>query len=82
MTSKRRANRPGPGWRHLGGAVWEHDCGVRIHIYGLCRSSRGPFVNGRMWPESRNLDRMIQINGGNRKRGVMAWALKASEEKP
>ena len=70
MTTK-----PGPGWSYQGGAVWDHASGIRIHVYGLCRFADGRIVNGQWWPESRTLYRMIAINGGNRKRGVMAWAL-------
>lgn len=73
-------SRPGPGWRNLGSAVWEHDSGIRIHSYGLCRLNNGQFVIGSSWPESRVVSRFVQINGGNRKRGVMAWALAQSTE--
>lgn len=67
--------RPGPGWYHLGGSVYEHSSGIRIHVAGLCGFPPAPIVNGMIYPVSRELDRFVRINGGNRKRGMMAWAL-------
>lgn len=63
------------GWKQVGPSVWDHTSGVRIHAAGLVRMVSGQVVYGNKWPESRYLDRAIRINGGNRKRGVMAWAL-------
>jgi hypothetical protein len=63
-----------PGWTKLDDASWQHESGVCIHVSGLATTKDGLQVNGWSWPESRNLDRWIRINGGNRKRGVMAWA--------
>ena len=69
-----RVGRPGAGWKHLGGSVYEKD-EVRVHVSGeLCRLKNGVFVSGNHWPMSRNLDRAIRVNGGNKKRGTMAWA--------
>jgi hypothetical protein len=65
--------RPGKGWKHLGGAVYER-LGVRVHLQGLCKLPNGEFVHGNNWPEFKAMARMIKINGGNRKRGMMAWA--------
>ncbi len=67
--------RPGPGWKHLGCAVYEHSSGMRIHTHGLCRFRGGPFIDGTMWPEWQKLNMAIRVNGGNRRRGVMVWAL-------
>ena len=67
--------RPGHGWSHAGGAVYDHISGVRVHVFGLCRLPDGTEVRGTIWPEVHNLDRYIAMNGGNRKRGVMAWGL-------
>lgn len=67
--------RPGEGWVHLGGAVYEHTTGVRVHVGGLMRTPTGDTVVGTLWPESRRMDRCIRMNGGNRRRGVMAWGL-------
>ena len=67
--------KPGPGWKHLGGAVWEHPRGGRIHTYGVVRMRCGKWLDGARWPQSRDVFRFVQINGGSRKRGLMAWAL-------
>lgn len=67
------AIRPGPGWKQLSGAVWEHANGTRIHLLGVVRLSDGTFPS--VWSDLKNLNRCIKINGGNRKRGLMAWAL-------
>jgi len=71
----RKILKPGPGWKHVGGPCWEHSNGVRIHPYGLVRLREGRVIVGTVWPESNNMDFFIKANGGNRKRGVMAWAL-------
>jgi len=73
--------KPGLGWKHLGGPVWEHCCGWRAHVGGICGLPVEPIVDGNMWPESRSLDRFIAINGGNRKRGVMTWAMHVYRER-
>lgn len=67
--------RPGAGWRHLAGAVWEHKNGTRVHLLGLIRLPDMTWVSADKWPESKDAHRMIRINGGNRKRGLMAWAM-------
>ena len=68
--------RPGPGWRPAGCPVYDHVSGIRIHAYGMYWPPGSKVsVNGRVYPESLRLHRFIAINGGNRKRGVMAWAL-------
>jgi hypothetical protein len=72
--------KPGPGWKHAGGAVYDNAIGVRVHVMGLCRLPSGDLVNGMRWPESRNLNRFVRINGGNRKRGAMAWAADLTKE--
>lgn len=69
--------RPGHGWRHIAGPVYEHNNGTRVHIMGFVLLPSGDFlnVNDSKWPESFSAARMIQINGGNRRRGLMAWIL-------
>jgi hypothetical protein len=67
--------RPGAGWTHNGGSVWEHINGARVHLLGLVRLPNGDFLSANKWPDSREAARMIRINGENRKRGLMAWAL-------
>ena len=67
--------RPGEGWKSLGSSVWEHPSGIRIHVGGgLIRTSEGK----RFWLNSiigRMGWQLIKINGGNKKRGLMAWAM-------
>ena len=66
--------RPGLGWKCLGEPVWEHTSGTRIHW-------SGPIVRlpdmtmPPVYPDMRRLNTVIRANGGNRKRGVMAYAL-------
>lgn len=71
--------RPGPGWHHVGGACYHHS-EVGIHVGGMARFHlSGNWVNGREWPEEKNLNRCIRVCGGNRKRGTMVWALNLLE---
>jgi len=67
--------RPGPGWKHLNGPVWEHESGVRVHIGGLVRLPDMTIVTVNKWPERKEAGYYIKINGGNKKRGLMAWAM-------
>jgi len=68
--------KPGPGWKRAGIApVSEHISGIRVHVFGMYRIGQ-TWVDGTQWPESQEMHRYIRINGGNRKRGVMAWALR------
>lgn len=57
--------RPGSGWRHIAGFV---------------RLPNGEFLSASTWPESQNAARMILINGGNTRRGLMAWAMTYNSE--
>lgn len=67
--------RPGPGWQYVGCGVWLHTSGLRIHVGGVCQLPSGDVVYGGGFPESVAMYRYIRINGGNRKRGIMAWGL-------
>jgi len=68
--------KPGPGWRHMGGAVYEHTTGVRIHGGGLMAvMPDGRTVVGAALSMSRTVWTYIEANGHNRRRGLMAWAL-------
>lgn len=60
--------KPGPGWKKLSLAVYENS-GYRIHVAGLLRFPNGETHN--IYMESINT---VKINGGNRKRGLMAFA--------
>ena len=78
-TAKAGVLRPGPGWTCLGGPVWEHTSGTRVHWSGpivrLPDMSMPPVYLGM------RLNTVIRANGGNRKRGVMAYALTLLSQK-
>lgn len=70
------AIRPCSGWKDLGSEVFEHSSGIRIHVGGgLVRLPSGK----RYWLNSAVGETMgwtlIKINGGNKKRGLMTWAI-------
>jgi len=67
--------RPGPGWTHLGWSVWEYKGVLRIHVMGSVRLPNGDFIQA-----DSNARRFIRINGGSRKRGLMAWAVSMLEK--
>jgi hypothetical protein len=69
------AKRTGPGWRHIAGPVYEHRNGTRVHVGGFVKLPNGDFLSDSKWPESKDAARMIRINGGNLRRGLMAWAM-------
>ena len=64
--------RPGPGWRFVGCSTWKHDSGVRVHYLGMAL-----MPDGTVWREQNTpiAKRYIGMAGGNRKRGLMLWAL-------
>ena len=68
--------RPGKGWKQLKGPVWEHDSGVRIHVSGRLVRLNGCKVSGPVDESEYSLLRKLTlVNGGNKKRGLMAFAL-------
>lgn len=75
----------GPGWEHVAGPVFDHTSGLRIHLGGLARLPSGAVVYGTRWPVSQRMYRAIRVHGGNRRRGIMRWAMqlaaKAAKEK-
>ena len=71
---KRLVMRPGPGWRCLSSAVYEHESGARIHTGGLVRLPSGDHFHLFNFSESEGMWEAIKINGMNLKRGLMAWA--------
>ena len=79
MSYTRKIYRPRPGWKQISGQVWEHTSGARIHTIGMVRMPNGKrwWINN--WTESQIGHKMIAINGGNRKRGLMAWAVSLVE---
>ena len=64
--------RPGRGWRFVGCSTWQHDSGVRVHYLGMAL-----MPDGTVWREQNTpiAKRYIGMAGGNRKRGLMMWAL-------
>lgn len=74
------ATRPGPGWRHIGGAVYEHSSGMRVHMLGVVLLPDRTTISANTWPNHRDAERMIKINGGNRRRGLMAWGASLNME--
>lgn len=67
--------RPGLGWKRLAGSVWEHSSGARVHCAGLVKMPSGVYYSIRNWAESKGMRKTIAINGGNVKRGLMAWCV-------
>lgn len=72
--------KPGKGWVRLNDSVCKHEDGQRIHVAGIIRLSDGTIVSANTWPESEHVNRFVRINGGNRKRGLMAWARSLDKE--
>lgn len=60
----------------LSASVWEHTSGARIHLGGLVRMPNGDHYHLNNWSQGTEIREMIRINGGSRKRGMMAWAVK------
>lgn len=49
---------------------------VQVRSCGeLCRLPLTNCIYGMLWPESRNVDQCVRVAGGNRRRGMMVWAL-------
>lgn len=68
--------KPGAGWKQLRGPVWEHKSGVRIHVSGLILKTEFHGILGPIDEFSYHsfLRKLILVNGGNKKRGLMAFA--------
>lgn len=73
--------KPGKGWKHAGGPCWDHVCGIRLHLSGLVRTQDGSIVSASRWPEPIYAGVFMRVCGGNRKRGLMVWALSVAERK-
>jgi len=65
---------PGNGWKRIAGAVYERNDGLRLHMLGCCRLPSSKSVVGYDAENYYLQNKLIAINGGNRKRGLMAWA--------
>ena len=72
-------HRPGLGWHHWPRTgVWDHRSGIRINTGGLIvipGKADTRLIWENEWPHSQSAERWIKIAGGNRKRGLMLWAL-------
>ena len=66
--------RPGSGWKRVGGAVYTRADGLRLHLLGFCKAPGASNVYGNSAEAYYLQNKLIKINGGNRKRGMMAWA--------
>ena len=68
---------PGPGWRQntITKSIWDHESGIRLHMLGMLRLPNGEIRQANQWPTSQLADGCIRVAGGNRKRGLMIWAL-------
>lgn len=71
--------KPGPGWKHLAGPVWEHSSGARVHTGGVIRLPDRTHLSLANFNESKVGRLLVRINGGNKKRGLMAWAASLAE---
>lgn len=71
--------KPTSGWRQLSDIVWEHDNGTRVHCGGVVRLINGDHLFLDHWNESVLGRLLVRINGGNKKRGLMAWAMNLSQ---
>lgn len=67
--------KPGSGWRHVNGLVYDHDSGIRLHLGGILKRKNGSLLSFKRLSLARETDFYIKVNGGNAKRGLMAWAL-------
>ena len=77
MTNKNNKLRPGAGWTYAGGAVWDHANGTRVHVGGLMvRLPTGLLIR----TPTASMRKAIRVNGGNRKRVIMAYAVTLSAE--
>ena len=64
--------KPGPGWKQQSTKpVWQHETGIRIHVSGrMIQTKKG--ISSISYNDI-NLNLLTKINGGNRKRGLMAY---------
>lgn len=70
-----RPHKPGPGWHQVAGPVYEYgQSGARLHMLGTLRLPNGDHISTSQHSEARRSWLLVAANGGNRKRGLMAWA--------
>ena len=68
------ALRPGVGWKRVTGAVYTRADGLKLHLLGFCKLPGASNVHGDSAEAYYLQNKLIKINGGSRKRGLMAWA--------
>jgi hypothetical protein len=61
------------GWSHINGPVWDHKNGTRIHVTASSVRLPDGATTG-VYADRARVNRLIKMTGGNRKRGVMAYA--------
>lgn len=66
--------KPGNGWKRLAGAVYERSDGVRVHLMGLVRLSDKTIKTDGLPSNRLRINFLQKVNGGNRKRALLAWA--------
>lgn len=72
---KRPAIKPGNGWRRIGAVVYEkRPGGIKLHMQGIVKLIDGSIIHDTSPPHYYIVAKLIKANGGNRKRGLMAWA--------
>lgn len=69
------ARRPGRGWSHVAGAVYDHDSGMRLHLLGYLRMPDGRWLCGNAWPEVQRVSLAMHLTGQTGKRMLMVWAI-------
>lgn len=69
--------KPGPGWKQRHPAVWDHSSGIRIHWPDeLIRLQNGEILSVSIDRELQKLFILyLKVNGYNKKRAFMAFAL-------
>lgn len=77
---KRIQRKPGHGWTNIG-PVWDHVSGIRIHLGGLVQLPGEDVIYASHWPMVKRWNLHALICGGNRKRGLMTYAMELNQRK-
>ena len=75
--------KPGRGWTQdkITTSMWDHDSGISLHLGGYVRLLDGRIVSVNTWREHLEFSLALRMAGGNRKRGLMLWALMVADAK-
>lgn len=69
-------------WNHLGGSVFEHESGMRIHLLGTVRLADGKtHLSCDTLSQSKPFHHALKLQGYNRRRAIMSWATTIQVEK-